>query len=228
MKYLGEADVILGIQITRSEKRISLDQSHYIEKILKKYNYFNCKLACTPYDPIVKLFKNTSDGVRQSEYASIIGSLQYATDCTRPDIAYVVKLLCKFTSRPCAEHWNAIERVMRYLKKKNIDNDANWNTLFDDSKATNGYIFTIIGGAASWKFKRQTILAQSTMEPEIIALATASEEAGWLRSLLAEILLWERPISDVLIYCDSTTAIAKDNKLCHKHSIVRESLNRSR
>ena len=43
----------------------------------------------------------------------------------------------------------------------------------------------------------------------MIALATASEEASWLRSLLAEIPLWERPIPVVLILCDSTAAIAK-------------------
>ncbi|CAJ2651717.1 uncharacterized mitochondrial protein AtMg00810-like [Trifolium pratense] len=60
MKDLGEASVILGIKITRSEKGISLDQSHYVEKILKKYGYFDCKPACTPYDPSVKLFKNTA------------------------------------------------------------------------------------------------------------------------------------------------------------------------
>ena len=50
MKDLGEASVILGINITRSEKGLALDQSHYIEKILKKYNYFNYKLACTPFE----------------------------------------------------------------------------------------------------------------------------------------------------------------------------------
>ncbi|XP_071710976.1 secreted RxLR effector protein 161-like [Rutidosis leptorrhynchoides] len=203
MKDLGEANVILGIKITRSEKGISLDQSHYIEKILKKYNYFNCKPACTPFDLSVKLFKNTGDSVRQFDYVSIIGSLRYPTDCTRPDIAYVVGLLCRFTSRPGIEHWHAIERVMRYLKRTmNLGlhynkfptvlegySDADWNKLSDDSKATSGYIFNIVGGAISWKSKKQTILAQSTMESELIALATASEEASWLRSLLAEIPL---------------------------------------
>ncbi|KAL4037947.1 hypothetical protein IC575_001550 [Cucumis melo] len=109
MKDLGEADVILDIKITRIENGISLYQSHYIEKILKKYNYFDSKPACTPYDSSVKLFKNTGDSVNQSEYASIIGNLRYATDCTRLDIAYVVGLLCRFTSRPSLEHWNAIE-----------------------------------------------------------------------------------------------------------------------
>ena len=90
MKDLGEASVILGIKITRTEKGISIDQSHYVEKILKKYGYIDCKSANTPCDASVKLFKNTGDSIRQTEYASIIGSLRYVTDCTRPDIAYVV------------------------------------------------------------------------------------------------------------------------------------------
>ncbi|CAL9017449.1 unnamed protein product, partial [Prunus brigantina] len=242
------ANVILGIKITRSEKGFSLDQSHYIEKILKKYNYFDCKPVYTPYDPSVKLFKNIGDSVRQTEYASIIGSLRYANDCTRPDIAYVVGVLCRFTSRPSLEHWYAIERVMRYLKRTmNLGlhyekfpavlegySDADWNTLSDDSKATSGYIFNIAGGAVSWKSKKQTILAQSTMESEMIALAMASEEAGWLRNLLSDTPLWERPIPAVLIHCDSTAAIAKvqnhyyngkRRQIRRKHSTIREFLS---
>ena len=80
MKDLGEANVILGIKIIRIENGISLDHSHYIEKILKKYNYFESKLACTPYDSSVKLFKNTGYSVNQFEYASIIRSMIYAAN----------------------------------------------------------------------------------------------------------------------------------------------------
>ncbi|TYK28563.1 putative ubiquitin carrier protein [Cucumis melo var. makuwa] len=119
-------------------------------------------------NPNVKLFKNTDDSVNQTEYASIIGSLRYAADCTRPDIVYAVGLLCRITSRPSLEHWNAIERVMRYLKKtQNLGlhynkfpavlegyNDADWNSLSDYSKATSGYIFNIAGGAVAWKSKK--------------------------------------------------------------------------
>ncbi|MCI43628.1 gag-pol polyprotein, partial [Trifolium medium] len=66
MKDLGEASVILGIKITRPEKGISLDQSHYVEKILKKYGYFDGKEKNTPYDASVKLFKNTGESIRQT------------------------------------------------------------------------------------------------------------------------------------------------------------------
>lgn len=73
MEDLKEAIVILGIKITRIESGISLDQYHYIEKILKKYNYFDCKLACTPYDPSVTLFKNTSEILdKQDMRASLV------------------------------------------------------------------------------------------------------------------------------------------------------------
>ena len=69
------------------------------------------------------------------------------------------------------------------------------------------------------------------MGSEIIALATASEEAGWLRSLLAEIPLWEKPLADVLIHCDSTASIAKikncyyngkRRQIHRKHNTVRD------
>ena len=43
----------------------------------------------------------------------------------------------------------------------------------------------------------------------MIALAAASEEASWLRSLLLEIPTWERPIPAILIHCDSVAAMAK-------------------
>jgi len=69
----------------------------------------------------------------------------------------------------------------------------------------------------------------------MIALATASEEASWLRSLLAEIPLWEKPLPTVLIHCDSTAAIAKiknryyngkRRQIRRKHSTIRECISK--
>ena len=87
--------------------------------------------------------------------------------------------------------------------------DVDWNTFSNDSKATSGYIFSIVRGAISWKSKKHTILAQSTMKSKMIALAIASEKVDWLRNLLSDIPLWEKPILAVLIHCDNTAVIAK-------------------
>ncbi|GKA05768.1 zinc finger, CCHC-type containing protein [Tanacetum coccineum] len=45
MKDMGEADVILSIKIKHKSNGIAISQSHYIEKVLKKFNYFDCTLV---------------------------------------------------------------------------------------------------------------------------------------------------------------------------------------
>nr|GEW90608.1 zinc finger, CCHC-type [Tanacetum cinerariifolium] len=45
MKDIGEANVILGIKIKRKNKEIVITQSHYIQKILKKFNREDCSPA---------------------------------------------------------------------------------------------------------------------------------------------------------------------------------------
>ncbi|GKB53533.1 zinc finger, CCHC-type containing protein [Tanacetum coccineum] len=55
MKDMGEVDVILGIKIKRKNKGIVITQSHYIEKILKKFNREDCSLVSTPMDPVDKI-----------------------------------------------------------------------------------------------------------------------------------------------------------------------------
>nr|GEW74443.1 hypothetical protein [Tanacetum cinerariifolium] len=75
MKYMGEADVILGIKIKRKNKRIVITQSHYIEKILKKFNCEDCSSMSTPMDPVEKLKLNTDiayDVGRLSRYPSML------------------------------------------------------------------------------------------------------------------------------------------------------------
>ena len=85
--------------------------------MLRKYNFNDHKSVATPFNSSVHLFfvNNDDEIFNQKDYASIIGSLHYATDCTRLDITYAVGVLRRFTSKPSKDHWLAIERVMRYL-----------------------------------------------------------------------------------------------------------------
>ncbi|GJV08872.1 zinc finger, CCHC-type containing protein [Tanacetum coccineum] len=73
MKYMGEADVILGIKIKRENKGIVITQSHYIEKILKKFNREDCSPVNTPMDPVEKLKLNTRKLVNQLKYLLCVG-----------------------------------------------------------------------------------------------------------------------------------------------------------
>ena len=61
IKDLGEANFILGMKITKTCDGIFLDQSHYVEKILRKYNFHDHICVATPFDSSVHLFLVNSD-----------------------------------------------------------------------------------------------------------------------------------------------------------------------
>ena len=117
MKDLGVAYVILNIELLRDDDGgITLLQSHYVEKILSRFGYIDCKLSPTPYDGSVLLQKNQRIARDQLKYSQIIGSLMYLASATRPDISFAVSKLSRFMSNPGDDHWHALERVLRYLR----------------------------------------------------------------------------------------------------------------
>lgn len=183
----------------------------------------NIKEANTPYDSSYKLAENSGRAIAQIEFASAIGSLTYAMHCTRPDIAFTVCKLSRYTSKPSKEHWKAISRVLGYLKRTinyclSYDKfpvvldgytDASWITSINDNKSTSGWVFTLGGEVVSWTSKKQTCITHSTTESEFIALAGAGKEAEWLRNLLMDIKLWPQPMPVVSLHCDSQATMSR-------------------
>ncbi|XP_070005633.1 secreted RxLR effector protein 161-like [Nicotiana tabacum] len=187
MKDLGEADVILGVKIKRTSYGFSLSQSHYVEKMLKRFNCFDVAPVRTPYDPSIHLKKNKKSSISQTEYAKIIGSIMFLMNYTRPDIAFAVSRLSRYTHNSSSEYWIVLHRLLRYLRGT-MDwclhfnkfhavleefCDANWVTDNDEVSSTSGYMFTLGAGAISWKSSKQTCITRSTMESEFIALELA-------------------------------------------------------
>ncbi|GJV90057.1 hypothetical protein Tco_1533995 [Tanacetum coccineum] len=125
------------------------------------------------------------------KYSRAIGCLMYAMTSTRPDIAYAVSRLSRFTSNPSRQHWQAIKRVFKYLKgTMNYGlsymgypsmlkgySDASWINHVEDSSSTIGWVFLLGGGTILWASKKQTCITGSTMEYEFVALAAAGKEA---------------------------------------------------
>jgi len=80
--------------------------------------------------------------------------------------------------------------------------DANWISDSDETKSTNGYVFTLRDGTIAWRSTRQTIIARSTMKSEFVALEMAGSEAEWLKNFLANIPLGMKPTPSVSIHYD--------------------------
>ena len=49
-------------------------------------------------------------------YLSAIGALMYLANCTRPDIAFAVNLLARYSADPTRRHWVGVKTILRYLK----------------------------------------------------------------------------------------------------------------
>nr|GEX17292.1 hypothetical protein [Tanacetum cinerariifolium] len=142
MKDMGEADVILRIRIKHKSSQIVISQSHYIKKVRKKFNYFDCTPVSTPMDTSEKLMANNGQAVSQLEYSRVIGCLMYAVTCTRLNISFVMGKLSRCTSN------------RGYT-------DASWISNTEDNSSTSGWVFLLGGGIISWAFKNTATLEKA-------------------------------------------------------------------
>lgn len=238
MTDLGLATKFIGIEIGYKKSdtghdSITLSQSGYIRQMLKRYKMEDAYPVSTPMDLHTDLFNGTCkdsplDEFLQKEYTSIVGSLMYAALGTRPDIAYPVMALSKFSTRPLTMHMTAAKRVLRYLKgtvnlKLQYDHtstdmktttptvigfsDSDWAGSLSTRKSTSGFIFKLGSGCISWRAKTQTIVALSTLEAEFIACSSATREALWLRRIMADIFGDPYLLTPTKMFCDNQGAL---------------------
>lgn len=127
-------------------------------------------------------------------YSSAVGSLLYAQICTRPDLAFTIRMFGRYLSNPGLDHPKAVKRVMRYLHMKDymltfrrIDHlefvgysDSNFARCIDIKQSISGYIFMVVRGVISCKSVKQSLITSLTMKAEIVACFEASNHTIWL------------------------------------------------
>ncbi len=223
MKDLGEAKRIIGIEIERNKDATKIHQQPFILAMLKKFNMEDCRRANTPLPKSAYSSNYEQENAKPFSdvnlYQQAIGSLNWIATCTRPDITFSVNMLAAKMIQPTEEDWKNCQQVFRYLKatqnlaitysakadpKINGYADANYAES-SDRKSIGGYIFIKNGGAISWKSKKQSVIAQSSMESEYYAAGEATKEALHLRNLETELL--RPPAEPTMIYEDNQAAI---------------------
>lgn len=115
MTDLGDLNYFLGIVVSRDSNGMFLSQQKYALEILEKAHMLNCKPARTPADTSVKLGDTGPPVSDPTLYRSLAGALQYLT-FTRPDITYAVQQICLYMHDPREPHFNALKRILRYLR----------------------------------------------------------------------------------------------------------------
>ena len=99
MKDLGETQYILGIKVLRDRKnkKLSLSQTTYIDKLLVKYVMWDSKKGLLHFKHGIPLSQDQchkkpkeKEHMQSVPNASVVGSFLYAMLYTRPDICFEV------------------------------------------------------------------------------------------------------------------------------------------
>ena len=230
---IGPLSWYLGSAIEDSGTSIRMSQKDYIEKMLKRYGYEDLSIQETPMIERYAIVRSPEDELfTEFDMKSKIGSLMFAAVCTRPDIAFAVSYLARFTNHPSQLVCQAIIRVFGYLKGTKgmsinfvredgvspmVYCDSDYAGDVNDCKSTSGILVMIGSSPVSWYSSKQTITAQSTTDAEIVGMNQAAKEIIWLRNLFREMHL--DLFLPTKLKCDNTSSMKLAfNPVFHKRT----------
>ena len=233
---MGVVEHFLGMRVYTSPDRHTIQLSHavYVDNILAAADMNPDHISSTPVPMHPKCIltkpKDMSDTERtllqQFPYRKLVGMLMYLMITCRPDIAFAVCTLARFSDNFDSTHREALLYLLRYLHGtrdlritySRVTNelpvitgycDADWAAYdLDSRKSHTGYVFMLSGGPIAWKSKLQTSLALSSMESEYYAMGDSSKEGVQLRSTIHALPLPGQTDDPTVIHADNTSAIS--------------------
>lgn len=219
LKDMGVLHQFLGVEVIPTPTGLFLTQRQYIHNILESCHMDGAKVVTTPMaSSSVLTLDDGSPATDATEYRRVLGLLQYLA-FTRPDISFFVNKLSQFMHAPTLFHWQAVKRVLRYLKgtihhglflhrenslQLRSFSDSDWGGVRDGGRSTTAYLLYLGSNIVSWKSVIQNTVSRSSTEAEYRALANAVAEVLWVKNLLYElgIVLRHPPV----VFCDNLGA----------------------
>lgn len=216
MKDLGNLHYFLGLEVHRSDAGFFVSQQKYTLDLLEEYNMLQAKPLSLPFDIHLKLTPEKGDLLSEPQtYQRLLGRLIYLT-ITRPDITFAVHILAQYMQKSTTAHLQATRRLLIYLLKNPAQGvlfastsaaqitaycDSDWASCATSLRSTSGFCILLGSSPISWKSKKQSIVARSTVEAEYRAMALTACEITWLSTLLKDLGLHNLP--PTILKCDN-------------------------
>ncbi|KAM0003914.1 putative RNA-directed DNA polymerase [Helianthus debilis subsp. tardiflorus] len=219
IKDLGLLHHFLGIEVIPTPQGLFLSQHRHIQDVLTSFKMDGAKDVLTPLsvsDPLSSV--DSTPPIDPTPYRKLVGSLQYLA-FTRPDISFAINKLSQFMHSPRQSHWQALKRVLRYLKGTvhhglylhrdspltlRAFSDSDWGGVHNAGRSTTAYILYLGSNIISWRSSRQKTVSRSSTEAEYKAVANAAAEISWVQNLLQELGIKHTHIPQ--LFCDNTGA----------------------
>ena len=135
---------------------------------------------------------------------------------TQPNIAFVVIMVNQFIHSPNPDHFNAVYRILRYLKgtlgkglifKKcghlhvEAYTNADWVGSIVDRRSTSGYCKFVGGNLVTWRSKKQNVVARNIVEAKFKVVVHGICEVLWIKRLLDDLKMSNQ--LPMKVYCDN-------------------------
>ncbi|KAJ1574716.1 hypothetical protein NDA12_002237 [Ustilago hordei] len=231
-------------------QRWKMEDSGYIDQVLAKHLDKRTKPTMVPMQSIPE-GTLVASAAQQKEYPVIVGKLLWVANSTRPDLSLTVGVLARHMREPSQEHYQAAQRVLRYLESTRqvglvyrasesqeslvAHSDANWaSDATIQRRSTSGSVALVYGNPVAWKSATQKCVSLSAVEAEFIAATEATREVLFLKQLLRSIGI---ATGTPTVYSDNTGCIqvskdpAQHWKLKHidtKYHFVRNNVQEGR
>ncbi len=155
---------------------------------------------------------------RHKLYGVVVGKLNWLAIMTRFDLAFTVSVMSRFLREPTEKAWKACTRATRYLLGTRMHGityshavdtgiapdpfpyelaQTTGSVCYTDSsygddpictRSTGAFMLTWRGCPINWQSKLQTVVAQSSMEAELIASCDGAKELAWFSKFFEDLI----------------------------------------
>ena len=162
----------------------------------------------TPGKPHSVLSKNTGEVVDIEQYRSLVGKIMFFATKVGPTICYAVRDLAAHMSNPGEPHWEALKRLVGYMKGVKLNGmalykpddlrlvaacDADYAKCPDTRKSIGGEVHTLGGCLIAFSSRGQNTVSMSSCESEYKSACSTSKEMKFHQMLLEEIAMVDLP-----------------------------------
>ena len=218
---LNEAVDFIGCYVERIGDTISISQLEYIEKILKKSGYDDCKERSTPLLPGTILYP--SENKCDYPFLQHFGMLMHCR-ITRFDILFALNQLSRIMHSPGEDAIAAIRHLFGYLRatKKQkmvfrpmpldqlrlmVFTDAEWASNVITRKSVGADVIYFGPNPISSSVKSQSVVAPSTQASETIQMFVSAKKIVWIKAMIDELGITSSDYS-VPVVTDSKSALS--------------------
>jgi hypothetical protein len=189
----------------RRLKQLILNQSIYVEQMLRDHEMWNCKSLIIFMNVSCRLIKISdkyiADKSFRINYQLIVKLLMYIMLKIRSNITYFISMINRYVFNLTQTHWQVFKRIFRYLQEtyqlklmfrealKSLKSytNSNWIEDQDIRRLISEYVFNVDNDVINWFSKRQFIVTLFICEIEYTRQTLIAKEVIWLRNLMTQL-----------------------------------------